>query len=120
MPEAAPLTISVDRSDPAAPVLGVAGDLAYDTAAPLREEIDDLLGGRPTTLVFDFTGLLFLDSTGLSVLVHAWQVGQEVGAGVELRAVPRFLTTILDLTGVAGLLERQVDERPRFGSSASA
>ncbi|MFG2167344.1 hypothetical protein [Micromonospora chersina] len=32
-PEATPLTISVDRSDPAAPVVKVGGDLAFTTAA---------------------------------------------------------------------------------------
>lgn len=112
-PEATPLSISVDRSDPAVPVLGVSGDLAYATATPLRAEVDRLLAGRPATLVFDFADLLFLDSTGLSVIVYAWREGQQAGTRIELRAVPRFLETILDLTGVTGLLDRSpVDDQP--------
>lgn len=122
--EATPLSISVDRSDPAVPVIDVGGDLAYATAAPLRAEVDRLLAGRPATLVFDFADLLFLDSTGLSVIVHAWREGQQVGTHIELRAVPRFLETILDLTGVTGLLDRSpVDGRTgpsAAGSAASA
>ncbi|MFI7213376.1 STAS domain-containing protein [Micromonospora maritima] len=105
-PEATPLSISVDRSDPSVPVVRVGGDLAYATAGPLRAEVDRLLAERPHALVLDFGDLVFLDSTGLSVIVHAWREGQHAGTAIELRAVPRFLETILDMTGVTGLLER--------------
>ncbi|MBB5113687.1 anti-sigma B factor antagonist [Micromonospora echinospora] len=111
----------MDRSDPAVPVLGVSGDLAYATATPLRAEVDRLLAGRPATLVFDFADLLFLDSTGLSVIVYAWREGQQAGTRIELRAVPRFLETILDLTGVTGLLDRSpVDDQPGWPAVDSA
>ncbi|MET7470818.1 STAS domain-containing protein [Micromonospora sp. NPDC005686] len=113
------MSISVDRSDPAVPELVVGGELAYATTGPLRAEIDRLLAGRPRTLVFDFGDLEFMDSSGLSVIVHAWREGQQAGTAIELRAVPRFLETILDLTGVTGLLDRApVDDTP--GSVASA
>ncbi|MGY0005392.1 STAS domain-containing protein [Micromonospora sp. I033] len=114
----------MDRSDPAAPAIRVGGDLAFTTAAPLRAEVDRLLAGKPGTLVLDFRDLLFIDSTGLSVIVHAWREGQQVGTAIQLREPPRFLSTILDMTGVTGLLARpQPDgrsERPVTGSSAFA
>ncbi|WP_263407318.1 STAS domain-containing protein [Micromonospora craniellae] len=92
------------------PVIRVGGDLAYTTATPLRMEVDRLLGTDPATLVFDFTELQFIDSTGLSVIVHAWREGQQHGSTVQLSAVPRFLETILDMTGVTGLLARPVGD----------
>ncbi|WBC15599.1 STAS domain-containing protein [Micromonospora sp. WMMA1998] len=114
----------MDRSDPSVPVVRVGGDLAYATAAPLRAEIDRLLAERPRALVLDFGDLLFLDSTGLSVIVHAWREGQHAGTAIELRAVPRFLETILDMTGVTGLLQRPPADgrqgQPASGSTASA
>lgn len=120
-PEATPLNISVDRSDPVAPVVKVGGDLAFTTAAPLRAEVDRLLAERPTTLVLDFGDLLFIDSTGLSVIVHAWREGQQCGTAILLREPPRFLTTILDMTGVTGLLSRpRPEDRPATDSSAFA
>ncbi|MFY1683090.1 STAS domain-containing protein [Micromonospora sp. WMMD730] len=103
--------MSVDRSDPGAPVLSVGGELAYATSRPVRVEVDRVLVERPTVVVFDFSGLTFIDSTGLSVIVHAWREGQRVGTLVRLRAVPRFLTTILDMTGITGLLARQLPQR---------
>ncbi|MEV2239768.1 STAS domain-containing protein [Micromonospora sp. NPDC049891] len=106
-PETPPLSMSVDRSDPDTPVILVVGDLAYTTAAPLRAEIDRAMSTDPTVLVLDFDGLHFIDSTGLSVIVHAWREGQQRGVRLRLRAVPRFLETILDMTGVTGLLARE-------------
>ncbi|WBB68943.1 STAS domain-containing protein [Micromonospora sp. WMMD812] len=114
-PETTPLSLAVDRSDPGAPLIQVGGDLAYTTAAPLREEIDRVLAEPPPVIVLDFAGLLFIDSTGLAVIVHAWREGQHRGTAIELRAVPRFLGTILDLTGVTGLLARSgPPARPRM------
>ncbi|WP_433287622.1 STAS domain-containing protein [Micromonospora sp. CA-244673] len=114
----------MDRSDPDAPVIRVGGDLAFTTAAPLRTEVDRLLAEAPRTLVLDFRDLLFIDSTGLSVIVHAWRDGQQGGTAVQLRETPRFLATILDMTGVTGLLSRpqpdRASERPTAGSSARA
>ncbi|MGN9806148.1 STAS domain-containing protein [Micromonospora sp. L32] len=105
-PEATSLSLAVDHSDPAAPVISVGGDLAFTTSGPLRAEVDRALAERPPVLVLDFADLLFIDSTGLSVIVHAWREGQQVGTAIRLRATPRFLDTILDMTGVTGLLAR--------------
>ncbi|GIJ76800.1 anti-anti-sigma factor [Micromonospora phaseoli] len=107
-PETTPLSISVDRSDPDEPLIRVGGDLAYTSAAPLRIEIDRLLSTAPTTVVLDFGDLQFIDSTGLSVIVHAWRAGQQNGTSLRLRSIPRFLDTILDMTGVTGLLARPI------------
>nr|WP_239095713.1 STAS domain-containing protein [Micromonospora lutea] len=88
-------------------MIQVVGDLAYTTAAPLRREIDQTLSTGPTLLVLDFGGLRFIDSTGLSVIVHAWREGQQRGVRLRLQAVPGFLKAILDMTGVTGLLARE-------------
>ncbi|MEV4824159.1 STAS domain-containing protein [Micromonospora sp. NPDC049274] len=104
--EATPLSVFVDRSDPDMPLIRVGGELAYATAAPLHAEVDRVLADAPGALVLDFADLTFLDSTGLAVIVHAWREGQSVGTTLRLRAVPRFVTAILDITGVATLLGR--------------
>lgn len=105
-PEAIQLSMSVDRSDPDMPLIRVGGELAYLTAAPLRAEVDRVLADAPRAIMLDFADLHFIDSSGLGVIVHAWREGQEVDTTLRLRAVPRFLATILDITGVAALLDR--------------
>lgn len=124
-PEANQLSMSVDRSDPDMPLIRVGGDLAYLTAAPLRAEVDRVLAEAPRGIVLDFADLVFIDNSGLGVIVHAWREGQEVGTTLRLRAVPRFLATILDITGVAALLDRPLPATSTVGpgsqqSAASA
>jgi anti-sigma B factor antagonist len=111
--------MTVDRSDPDAPLIRVGGDLAYTTAGPLRAEVDRMLADSPPALVLDFGDLLFIDSTGLGVIVHAWREGQQGGTALHLRGVPRFLETILDMTGVTGLLARSHDENVAAHSGAA-
>ncbi|TDC29155.1 STAS domain-containing protein [Micromonospora sp. KC213] len=98
--------MSVDRANPEAPVISIGGDLAFTTVEPLRAEVDRALAERPSVIVLDFAQLLFIDSTGLAVIVHAWREGQHCGTTLRLRNIPRFLETILDITGVTGLLAR--------------
>ncbi|RKN48711.1 anti-sigma factor antagonist [Micromonospora endolithica] len=102
--------MSLDRSNRDAPVITVGGDLVYTSAAPLHAEVDRILADKPALLVLDFAALEFIDSTGLGVIVHAWREGQQSGTALELRAVPRFLATILDMTGVTGLLARPLGD----------
>ncbi|MEV0216152.1 STAS domain-containing protein [Micromonospora sp. ALFpr18c] len=109
-PRTNPLTTTVDLSDPNAPLIRVGGELAYATSAPLRVEVDRLLADAPPTVVLDFADLHFIDSTGLAVIVYAWREGRQVGTAIRLRAVPRFLASILDITGVAGLLARPLPQ----------
>ncbi|WP_435208755.1 STAS domain-containing protein [Micromonospora sp. bgisy143] len=113
--------MSVDRSDPDVPLIRVGGELAYATSAPLQAEVDRILADAPRAIVLDFADLVFIDSTGLAVIVHAWREGQAIGAALRLRAVPRFLATILDITGVATLIGRPLPSTgPGVGPDAEA
>lgn len=51
-------------------VVGVSGGIDVHTAAFLREELATVLDADPD-LVVDLTGVTFMDSTGLGVLVSA-------------------------------------------------
>ncbi|MFY1694126.1 STAS domain-containing protein [Solwaraspora sp. WMMA2101] len=61
---------------PASPqdaVLRLAGDLDFQTAALVHQQVDLALAGRPARLVLDLRGLTFIDSTGLAAIVYAWR-----------------------------------------------
>lgn len=104
VPDPAPLM--VDVTDGADAVITVRGELDFPCADVLRVALTAALDRAPATLTLDVERLTFIDSTGLAVLVHAWRRGQEAGVPVTLRAVPPFLTSILDITGVGELLAR--------------
>ena len=119
-PQATPLTVSVDTATPEAPVVEISGDLEFTSAAKLRVEVERLLAEAPPRIVLDFAQLRFMDSTGLSVIVQAWQEGSTTGTVIELRSTPRFLDTILDITGVSSLLARSAQGGQSGQSAASA
>src|SRR3712207_9166682 len=52
-------------------VVQVAGEIDVYTAASLREKLADLIDADHTDVVVDLTGVTFMDSTGLGVLVGA-------------------------------------------------
>ena len=52
-------------------VVEVTGEIDVSTAAILREGLATLIDAGHTDLVVDLTGVAFLDSTGLGVLVGA-------------------------------------------------
>ncbi|SNT45595.1 anti-anti-sigma factor [Asanoa hainanensis] len=101
VPDQVPLVVEVEDS-----VVTVRGDLDFPCADILRVALASALDRGPATLTIDVERLTFIDSTGLAVLVHAWRRGQEAGVPVTLRSVPRFLASILDITGVGELLAR--------------
>lgn len=83
-------------------VLTVAGEV--DLAAYPRFESEVALAWDGLTdLVVDCSGVTFLDSMGLRVLVHAMQRAADNGRSVHLAAPSRPVLRVLDLAGVRGL-----------------
>lgn len=107
---AAPLVVTADPASSQDAVLRLAGDLDFQTAALVHQQVDLALVGRPAQLVLDLRGLTFIDSTGLAAIVYAWRAAQDRQATVQLHDVPAFLASVLDITGVGELLARPLPE----------
>jgi len=65
-----PLRIQIERA-PDRECVVVLGELDIYTAPSLEQAVRELEQARPRLLVIDLTGLSFIDSTGLSVLLTA-------------------------------------------------
>jgi len=74
--------ISRERGDRT--VVEVSGEVDVYTAAILREKLVDLIDAHHTDLVVDLTGVGFLDSTGLGVLVGALKKIRGSGGRLQL------------------------------------
>ena len=64
-------SISEDDPDERTRVLTATGEVHVSTAPQLAESLDAALDAGRTRLVLDFSGVQFIDSTGLSVLLNA-------------------------------------------------
>jgi anti-sigma B factor antagonist len=94
----AALTVTA-QLDHGASVLVVVGELDMLTAPQLSQALDVALGAAPPVLVVDLSGITFMDSAGLAVLLSAHR---EAGDGTSLRVVANQRATLrpMQLTGV--------------------
>ncbi|MGI5281912.1 STAS domain-containing protein [Nonomuraea polychroma] len=76
--------------------------------------------GEP--LVLDLSGLTFLDSTGLNVLLRLNSTAQEQGGGLHLAALRKIPARLLKITGVdrAMQIHANVDEAIAALAASSA
>lgn len=80
-------------------VLTVAGEVDMVSAPALREALVPSLADG-TTFVVDMTGVTFLGSAGLAVLVEAARVAQQQNAALKVVATARAVTRPLEATGL--------------------
>ena len=95
-----------DRSDGAGLLAAFAGDLDIAGLAQLAEPVADLLARDPQPLHLDLSGLDFLDSTGVTVLIrlaNRFAPVESVGATVPVRRVLQ----VLGLSDRLGLADPQ-------------
>lgn len=65
-------------------VVDVTGEIDVYTAPVLREELASLIDSEHTDILVDLTGVRFMDSTGLGVLVGALKKVRTVGGDLQL------------------------------------
>jgi anti-sigma B factor antagonist len=68
----APFETSISEAD-GVRVIAVRGELDLSTAPGLEKPLDDALGAGDTTLLIDLVECEFIDSTGIAMIVRAWQ-----------------------------------------------
>jgi anti-sigma B factor antagonist len=63
--------VSMEHVDDETTVLSASGEVHVSTAPELSDRLNQAIGEGSTRLVLDFSGVEFIDSTGLSVLLNA-------------------------------------------------
>ena len=87
----------------------VRGDVDMATAERLRDAIEPHLGPQQT-IVLDLSGVEFMDSSCLDVLVQARGTLTADGGSLMLRNPSMAAHRLLTVSGLEGLLQTDVDE----------
>ena len=77
------------------------GEIDHHTAAEMRSVIDDaLVQGVPKELVLDFTGVTFMDSSGIGLVMGRCKLMNELGGTVTVKNPPNYIRKVMRLSGI--------------------
>jgi anti-sigma B factor antagonist len=82
-------------------VLAITGEVDMASAPGLRDQLQQL---DARNVIIDLSGVTFIDSTGLGVLVTALKRSREAGGHLVLRSPTRATRRVLDITGLSQLV----------------
>jgi anti-sigma B factor antagonist len=103
------LDTAVEQPQPGAAVLVAAGEVDTLTAPRLEAAVDELLGTRAEVLVADLSGVTFLASSGLAVLIRAAHLAAADGRRLRVVAEGRPVLRPLQITGTDELFDLHSD-----------
>ncbi|MGY1637182.1 STAS domain-containing protein [Geodermatophilus sp. SYSU D00742] len=97
------LAVSTRTGDDGAVTVTAAGEVDAFTAPLLRSVLDTHVRLQPTELVIDLSGVEFLGSAGLAVLVETRKSAHARDVAFRLHATTRAVTRTLTVTGLIDL-----------------
>jgi anti-sigma B factor antagonist len=101
--EAEPPTVRVEvevHADPTGvQIVALSGELDCSNAESLQERLGSMPPQPAQPLIFDLTGLRFMDSAGIAVLISA----TNRASGVSLRNPSPVIRRVLEATGLSDL-----------------
>jgi anti-sigma B factor antagonist len=95
------LEFAVTREDlDDAVVVAVRGDVDVATSPTLRAELHQAISGGRNRVVVDMSGMDFIDSAGLGVLIGALKRAREADIGMVLKGLQSSPRKVLSITGL--------------------
>ena len=98
------LTYETERTDGVATVR-IHGDLDMSGTLRLEQELTRLVEQeRVKALTLDLTGVTFIDSTGLGMVINTDQAARQEGFALRLVPGPREVHRVFEMVGLADVL----------------
>lgn len=85
--------------------VGLTGEIDHHRAEGIRNEIDDLLSRRGVkNLILDFSGVTFMDSSGIGVVLGRYKKLKAISGSVTIQNAADTVYRILEMSGVFSLI----------------
>jgi anti-sigma B factor antagonist len=79
------------------PIIKLTGEIDLSNAASVRATIESTVSAAPERIVFDLSGLDFLDSSGIALLLYA----AAKSGSVQVRNPSDIVRRIIEVTGLS-------------------
>jgi anti-sigma B factor antagonist len=101
------MNVRVDTRSPREGValISLGGEVDVYTSPRVKQEIVDLLNGGTSKLVVDLTGVDYLDSTGLGVLIGGLKRARERDGDLKLICDNVRILRIFEITGLTKIFD---------------
>ena len=82
----------------------LSGELDHHTAAIMRSKIDTAIElNLPTLVVLDFSGITFMDSSGIGLIMGRYRILSKSGAKLHISGVTPQIYKVMKLAGLERL-----------------
>lgn len=82
----------------------LSGELDHHTAKDMRESIDNAIElNMPSLLVLDFSGITFMDSSGIGLVMGRYRNLQKTGASLHISGASQSIYKVMKLSGIEKL-----------------
>lgn len=86
------------------------GELDHHSAAKIKEEADRMLRStNAVNIIFDFTGLTFMDSSGIGMLMGRYKKVRTLGGKVVAFGVNAQILRIMEMSGIDKIIKLTPD-----------
>jgi anti-anti-sigma factor len=98
----APFEVSINSLDDGVEAISVRGELDLSTAPELERPLEEALEKGDGPVLVDLSECEFIDSTGIALIVRAWQRldGTEGGRGLLICSYNDQVRRVLEITGL--------------------
>ncbi len=89
----------------------LSGEIDHHTAKEMRETIDNAVElNMPSLLVLDFSGVTFMDSSGIGLVMGRYRNLQKTKAGLHISGATANIYKVLKLAGIEKLANLKGDK----------
>ncbi len=86
-------------------VIALSGEVDHHGARTMMAQIDETIAQLlPMHLTLDLSGVTFMDSSGIAVLLCALRQIQQIGGALRVTSIPTQARRVLDAAGVGRLV----------------
>lgn len=86
-------------------IITLKGELDHHSAANVKELVEELIKNRGAKhLVFDFSHLAFMDSSGIGVIVGRYKLISAMGGNVAICGASRMVDRLLTMSGIKKII----------------
>ena len=87
-------------------IVSLSGELDHHTAKDVKNLIEEVIKNRGVVnLIFDFTNLTFMDSSGIGVVIGRYKLIRSLGGKVTIASPARNVKKLLSMSGINKIIE---------------